>query len=44
MKLFDVEETAQEDLIADLVTDDADDKPINTFGTGERQDYSDFKV
>ena len=43
MKLFDVEESAQEDLMADLVAD-GDDKPINSFGNNERKDYSDFKV
>jgi hypothetical protein len=39
MRLYDVEESAQEDLI------DVDNGPINSFGTREKKDkFSDFKV
>ena len=41
MKLYDVEESAQTDLVSDI----APDKPINKFGEGETQDpYSEFKI
>jgi replicative DNA helicase len=39
MRLYDVEESAQEDLI------DVDNGPINSFGTREKKDkFSDFKI
>ena len=41
MKLYDVEESAQENLMSDI----APDKPINKFGEGENHDpYSEFKI
>ena len=41
MKLYDVEESAQSDIMSDM----APDKPINKFGERESQDsYSDFKI
>ena len=41
MKLYDVEESAQ----ADIMTDMAADKPINTFGERESKDtFADFKI
>ena len=41
MKLYDVEESAQENLMSDI----APDKPINKFGEGEQSDpYSEFKI
>ena len=44
MRLFDVEQSAQS-----LIQDSAPqsmipDKPLNTFGRGERKDFSGFKV
>ena len=42
MRLFDVEQSAQS-LMQDTVSD-LPDKPINTFGTRERKDFSGFKV
>jgi replicative DNA helicase len=38
MRLYDVEESAQEDLI------DVDNGPINSFGNNEKKDFSGFKV
>lgn len=43
MKLYDVEQSAQS-LIQDSVAPSVSDKPINTFGTRERKDFSGFKV
>ena len=41
MKLYDVEESAQ----ADIMTDMATDKPINTFGDRDSKDtFADFKI
>ena len=41
MKLYDVEESAQTDIISDL----GPDKPINKFGEGEQSDpYAEFKI
>ena len=41
MKLYDVEESAQTDLVSEL----APDKAINKFGDGESADpYSEFKI
>ena len=41
MKLYDVEESAQTDIMSDLVPD----KAINKFGEGEAEDpYSEFKI
>jgi len=41
MKLYDVEESAQENLMSDI----APDKPINKFGEGEQSDpYAEFKI
>jgi replicative DNA helicase len=41
MKLYDVEESAQADIMSDTVPD----KPINTFGDRESKDsYADFKI
>ena len=41
MKLYDVEESAQTDIMSDLVPD----KAINKFGEGESEDpYSEFKI
>ena len=41
MKLYDVEESAQENLMSEI----APDKPINKFGEGENHDpYSEFKI
>jgi replicative DNA helicase len=38
MRLYDVEESAQEDLI------DVDNGPINSFGNNEKKDFSGFKI
>ena len=41
MKLYDVEESAQTDIMSDLVPD----KAINKFGEGESEDpYAEFKI
>ena len=41
MKLYDVEESAQSDIMSDMIPD----KPINKFGDREGPDpYADFKV
>ena len=41
MKLYDVEESAQSDIMSDMVPD----KPINKFGEREQPDsFTDFKV
>jgi len=41
MKLYDVEESAQKDIMTDM----ASDKPINTFGNRESKDsFADFKI
>jgi len=42
MRLYDVEESAQEDLID--VDGGREDKPINSFGKGEKKDFSGFVV
>tara|TARA_B110000503_G_scaffold143264_1_gene243590 strand:- start:2719 stop:4092 length:1374 start_codon:yes stop_codon:yes gene_type:complete len=43
MKLFDVEQSAQT-LIQGAAQDPIPDKPLNTFGSRERKDFSGFKV
>lgn len=43
MRLYDVEQSAQS-LIQDAAPADIPDKPINTFGTRERRDFSGFKT
>lgn len=43
MRLYDVEQSAQ-NLIQDSAPADIPDKPINTFGSRERKDFSGFKV
>ena len=41
MKLYDVEESAQSDIMSDMIPD----KPINKFGDRDKPDaYADFKV
>ena len=41
MKLYDVEESAQSDIMSDMIPD----KPINKFGEREQPDsFTDFKV
>ena len=40
MKLYDVEEEAQTDIMSDMVPD----KPINKFGESEGKDFSEFKI
>ena len=41
MKLYDVEESAQSDIMSDMTPD----KPINTFGERDTADtFTDFKV
>jgi len=43
MKLYDVEESAQSDIMSDMIPD----KPINKFEFGERESndsFADFKV
>ena len=41
MKLYDVEESAQSDIMTEMTPD----KPINTWGDNETKDtFSDFKV
>ena len=41
MKLYDVEESAQSDIMSDMIPD----KPINKFGERESNDsFADFKV
>ena len=40
MKLYDVEESAQTDIMSDMKPD----KPINKFGEKEEKDFADFKI
>ena len=41
MKLYDVEESAQSDIMSDMATDTG---PINTFGDRESKDFTEFKI
>jgi len=41
MKLYDVEDSAQDNIMQDMVIPD---KPINSFGNNENKDFSDFKI
>ena len=41
MKLYDVEESAQDNIMQDMAIPD---KPINSFGNNENKDFSDFKI
>jgi hypothetical protein len=41
MKLYDVEESAQTDIMSDMIPD----KPINNFGNRDSKDtFTDFKI
>ena len=41
MKLYDVEDSAQDNIMQDMVIPD---KAINSFGNNEKSDFSDFKI
>jgi len=41
MKLYDVEESAQSDIMSDMAIPD---KPIATWGNNEKKDFSNFKA
>jgi hypothetical protein len=41
MKLYDVEESAQSDIMSDMTPEAG---PINTFGDRESKDFTEFKI
>jgi hypothetical protein len=41
MKLYDVEESAQSDIMSDMAPDTG---PINKFGDRESKDFTEFKI